>query len=185
MAQPDFMPDEDVTDGDGAIVPFVPQPPAVVKRKTKLREKAFIPSLTIRTETGDRFQVPVDAEANRAASQLMAARLRDVLDFNLRAMKDAKIPLEPAQIKDLAAAIQKVEEINRAAYAPLPSLLPTHTEPMTPTSDMGRLLAGAVEAAAKGGAQGATSSFDEQLSKIKQLGRKALKVVEAEVTIQK
>ena len=76
----------------------------------------YIPSVKIITESGAQVNVPVNSEANRLQSQVVASEMREFLASQIKKLKDAD--LKPKDVKSLAEAWSIVEENAKFAYAP-------------------------------------------------------------------
>lgn len=171
---------------------LVPQPenlPVVVqpKKKKRIRESKFVDTLTVRTDKGDRFKVPVNANANRAQAQLIGAKLRAVIDKSFDYILKNDVEMEPASLKDLAAATKAVEEINKIAHS---AEGVGEVSAGSPTSDIGKIAANMVKGAVEGMAEANNKAFSEKLAAIQAAGnngkrtlfnlKQADKVIDAE-----
>lgn len=90
------------------------QPPALPP--TKLSD--HVVAVTIATDDGVLVSVPVNADANRLQSQVVAAKLRAFVDEQIGMHAKTKKKLEPRELRDLVDTWAKVEENARFAYAP-------------------------------------------------------------------
>lgn len=153
------------------VTPSPEQLPAVVKpkKKTRLTERRFIETLSIKTEKGDRFKVPVNANANRAQAQLIGAKLRAVIDKSFDYILKHDVEMEPASLKDLAAATKSVEEINKIAHS---SEGAGEVSSGNPTSDIGKIAAGMVKGAVEGMTEANNKAFSDRLAAIQAAGDK-------------
>lgn len=146
---------------------------AVVKprRRKQQSERRFVDSLTVKTESGDKFKVPLNVNANKAAAQLVGAKLRAVMDKTFTYILAENVEMEPAQLKELAAAAKSVEEINKIAHSQEGEgdvSLPTTN------SEIGKLAAGMVKAGIQGAVEASNNSFEEKLRKLNSLGKKQI-----------
>lgn len=79
----------------------------------------YLTTLTILDEDGRKVSVPVDAQNNKLKSQIMAAKLRDLMDRQIELHSRGGKPMNPMAIKDLISSAVKVEDLARFAYANL------------------------------------------------------------------
>ena len=150
-----------------------PETPATLlltapRRKTYTRRR-YVRTLTIKLDTGERLAVPENALANRAANQILVAKLRETLENQLKKIEDSGRALDTAEIKDLMVAMTRLVALTDAAYA-AEAEKPTPSDPAT--SEIGRMAASMVESAAKGLAAGASKGLAERLKLIETLGKK-------------
>lgn len=148
--------------------PAALQLPAPRTAKTLTRRR-FVRTLTIKLAEGGEVLVPEGRLANRAANQILVAKLRETLENQLKKIEDSGRTLDTAEIKDLMVAMTRLVALTDGAYAGEAEKA-MHAD--TATSDIGRMAASMVESAAKGLAAGASKGLAERLKLIDDLGRK-------------
>ena len=142
--------------------------PAPRRHKTCARRR-YVRTLTIKLDTGDKILVPIDGVANRAANQILVAKLRETLETQLKKIENSGRTLDTAEIKDLMVAMTRLVALTDAAYA-ADVEKPTHSD--AASSEIGRMAVSMVESAAKGLAAGASKGLAERLKLIEDLGKK-------------
>ena len=142
--------------------------PAPRRHKTCARRR-YVRTLTIKLDTGDKILVPVDGLANRAANQILVAKLRETLESQLKKIENSGRTLDTAEIKDLMVAMTRLVALTDGAYAG-DAEKPTHSD--AASSEIGRMAVSMVESAATGLAAGASKGLAERLKLIEDLGRK-------------
>ncbi len=138
-------------------------PPVKVKRR--FTEKRFVNALIVRTADGEKLTVPASSEANKARTQLIAARATELFTKQIKRWETAR--LDAKELKDILDAAKKLQELNEAAHGT--GGMPDAGDPMT---GLGKLVQGAVMAGAAA-ANGQTVSLAEEMRKLTELGRKA------------
>ena len=82
-----------------------------------VKQADHVPSVLIVLDGGQKVRVPVNADANRIESQIIAAKMRSLIDKQLDLYTADGVKLKPLVIKDLISSAAKVEEVARFAYA--------------------------------------------------------------------
>jgi hypothetical protein len=142
--------------------------PAPRRHKTCARRR-YVRTLTIKLDTGDKILVPIDGVANRAANQILVAKLRETLETQLKKIENSGRTLDTAEIKDLMVAMTRLVALTDAAYA-ADAEKPTHSD--AATSEIGRMAVSMVKSVAEGLATGAGKDLNARLKLIESLGRK-------------
>ena len=142
--------------------------PAPRRHKTCARRR-YVRTLTIKLDTGDNILVPIDGSANRAANQILVAKLRETLESQLKKIEDSGRALDTAEIKDLMVAMTRLVALTDGAYA-ADAEKPTHSD--AASSEIGRMAVSMVKSVAEGLATGAGKDLNARLKLIESLGRK-------------
>jgi hypothetical protein len=142
--------------------------PAPRRHKTCARRR-YVRTLTIKLDTGDKILVPIDGSANRAANQILVAKLRETLESQLKKIEDSGRALDTAEIKDLMVAMTRLVALTDGAYA-ADAEKPTHSD--AASSEIGRMAVSMVKSVAEGLATGAGKDLNARLKLIESLGRK-------------
>jgi hypothetical protein len=148
--------------------PATLQLPAPRRHKTCARRR-YVRTLTIKLDAGDKILVPVDGEANRAANQILVAKLRETLESQLKKIENSGRTLDTAEIKDLMVAMTRLVALTDGAYAG-DAEKPTHSD--AASSEIGRMAVSMVKSVAEGLATGAGKDLNARLKLIESLGRK-------------
>jgi hypothetical protein len=135
------------------------QPPAIPTRKIG----DHVQAVKIATEDGTLVSVPVNADANRLQSQVVAAKLRAFVDDQISMHAKTKKKMEPRELKDLVDTWAKVEENARFAYAP--ALTPDES------GEGGTTPAQLVKAMAEGMTNAHIKSESGRMERVLQLGK--------------
>lgn len=137
----------------------------------------YVTALVIVTENGQQVSVPVNAEANKLRSQVMAAKLCKFVDEQITLYSGSKKALPAAIIKDLVTSASKVEDMARFAYANL----------LTP-EEGGEAAGTTAVQMMKAAAEGMTAahikaSSGDRMKRITDLGKKKTKTDEGELEV--
>ena len=152
--------------------------PAPRRHKTCARRR-YVRTLTIKLDAGDKILVPIDGSANRAANQILVAKLRETLEDQLKKIEDSGRALDTAEIKDLMVAMTRMVALTDGAYAG-DAEKPTHSD--AATSEIGRMAVSMVKSVAEGLATGAGKDLNARLKLIENIGRrKSAEVIEVKV----
>ena len=152
--------------------------PAPRRHKTCARRR-YVRTLTIKLDAGDKILVPIDGSANRAANQILVAKLRETLEDQLKKIEDSGRALDTAEIKDLMVAMTRMVALTDGAYAG-DAEKPTHSD--AATSEIGRMAVSMVKSVAEGLAPGAGKDLNARLKLIENIGRrKSAEVIEVKV----
>ncbi len=149
--------------------------PAEIKQSS-----TFAPTITVVGPDKQRFEVATNAAANRARSQIVASRLRSIVEAKIKKIETDQLDPTVKDLKQLVEAARVVEEIAAAAYDAKKGLGKSHT------SAFEQMALGVVREATQGAVAGAMAAQGEdplkaRLSKIRNLGRS---IKEAEVVIE-
>ena len=143
--------------------------PAVPPQEVGMEK--FAPSLTVVGPDKKKFEVPVNAAANRAFAQMTVARVRGLLWKKLDEIEKSGAIPDVISINRLASAASAVEDMAAASFG---MRKPSSEAKL---DEFGRLGISLVEAAAAGAAAGASArsedgmAFRDRLRKIKNLGK--------------
>ena len=133
---------------------LVPSERSLVVRRNKINRKPheddFVPKIRVKLVNGDYLPVPLDANANRNASIMLAELARNFVKDQLEKYQEKSRPMTPAEIKDLVTAIKAVNEMTIVAHEDI--FLPS--KPMKAEGEATKGMLKAVEAAARGMASG-------------------------------
>ena len=152
--------------------------PAPRRHKTCARRR-YVRTLTIKLDAGDKILVPIDGSANRAANQILVAKLRETLESQLKKIEDSGRTLDTAEIKDLMVAMTRLVALTDGAYGG-DAEKPTHSD--AATSEIGRMAVSMVKSVAEGLATGAGKDLNARLKLIENIGRrKSAEVIEVKV----
>jgi hypothetical protein len=152
--------------------------PAPRRHKTCARRR-YVRTLTIKLDTGGKILVPIDGSANRAANQILVAKLRETLESQLKKIEDSGRALDTAEIKDLMVAMTRLVALTDGAYA-ADAEKPTHSD--AASSEIGRMAVSMVKSVAEGLATGAGKDLNARLKLIENIGRrKSAEVIEVKV----
>lgn len=161
------------TDIDPALLVAAGAPPPTPKEKKPSITKPvtlarFVPCLSIRPEAGgDSIKVPINADANKAAGQLLVSKVRSVLEAKLKDMKDNPATVKAKDIKDMADAAEKLDQLSQSAYAENGA---TPNVDMEPTGAFGRMAGAMLKEAAAGLAEGAANSLNDRFARMAAIG---------------
>lgn len=154
---------------------LAPVPAKPKRRSMRKSEKKWIQALTIRTEDGKRFRVPVNADSAKAERQLLAAKLMKAYSQNVDFVLNSNMVMEPKSLSDFMKAGEMVSNMVEAAHKG--EEIP---ETSGGNSAIGKLAGQMLGAAAQGLIKGAEKSFEERMQLISKLGAKQqAKVVES------
>jgi len=156
--------DENISDSPLSLAPIVAAKPK--RRSLKKKEKKWIAALSVRTDDGKVFRVPVNADSATAQRQLLASKLLSVFDQNVNFILDNHVPMLPKDLSDLAKAGATIAEMNEAAHKGVEGPAPT-----TGNTQLAQLAHGMMNGAV-GAIQKAQMSMEERLAKIQALGLK-------------
>ena len=152
--------------------------PAPRRHKTCARRR-YVRTLTIKLDAGDKILVPIDGSANRAANQILVAKLLETLESQLKKIEDSGRALDTAEIKDLMVAMTRLVALTDGAYAGDAEKL-THSD--AATSEIGRMAVSMVKSVAEGLATGAGKDLNARLKLIENIGRrKSAEVIDVKV----
>jgi len=151
-----------------------PQLPAPAK--TDLA--TFAPSLTVIGPDERKFEVAVNAAANRAQAQITASRVRALLDKKLSALEESPTPPDTKELAKVISMAVEVEEMALIAYESRRKLNDKDS------SEFERLAMGLVGAAAHGAAAGAATEQGDRIKRIRELGKAKTKKAKAAPTIE-
>lgn len=140
----------------------------------EVKQEAYAPSLSVVGPRKQKFLVPVNAKANRAHFQLIASRVRGLLEKKIAQMENEDGEFDMLSLKRLTDIALSVEEMSIIAYEGKKVLKPDEA------SEFGSLAMGLVRAVAEGNAKGTTEAvFEERLRKMRNLGRNKATEIEA------
>ncbi len=124
---------------------------------------AFSPHLIVRAPDGKRFQVAVDAAANRARLQVVLSRMGTIID---KALQDAEtVQPEGIDLQRLTTAVSTFVDMSVAVYSPK-----AITRAANKQSEMATLAVSMARGFAEGATNSAVKSYDERMKTILQLG---------------
>lgn len=153
-----------------------PQLPAIPKPKRRFSEKKFVNAYVVRTADGKALPVPIDSVANKARTQIIAARATELFTNQIEKYANMGLPLPPKQVKEFMDAAKTLAELNEAAHGTgaMPGV------PQNQLTGLGQMVAGAVMAGAAL-AKGEQVNLEDQMRKLNELGkRKEVVVMEME-----
>jgi len=138
-------------------------PPAIAPPEIKLRD--FLGTITVVGPDNRKFEVAVNAAANRARAQMTVSKIHTLLDKRLDEIIAAGVVPDILTLKRITETAATLQEMSMTAYEA------KNPPPGTGSSDFERFAIGAVKAATEGAVKG-MGTFRDREAKIKQLGRK-------------
>lgn len=121
----------------------------------------YTPSIKVVTESGEQITVPVNSEANRLRSQVVASEVREFVANQMKRLKDEELGAK--EVKLLVEASVMAEENARFAYAPALSADELGENANTPAQ--------LVKAMAEGMATAQIKSESGRMEKVLSLGK--------------
>lgn len=89
-------------------------------------------SIQVRDDDGTIMLVPANADENRIAGMLMAAKMRKLLEKNIQKYRDQDATLTPKELAELATAAAKIEgfagDVYKGSEVSLPSSKDNETQ---------------------------------------------------------
>lgn len=138
----------------------------------------FAQTFKVKLKDGDTILVPVDELASNSRRKLLVAKAYDLLEHHIEKLRDKS--LTPTEIKDMIAAVEKLDGLQREQY--VTSLAGPGSDGGPSGTRVGRSLEGIIRGAAKGAAEGSASAFVEKLKQMEQAGKQAQQVIETKAT---
>lgn len=138
------------------------QPPAIV---TEIKRADFAPSLTVVGEKKERFEVAVNAVANRADAQITVSKLKRLLDKTVQVyLEEGAMAPDPLTLSRLTSAAESIVNMSMSAYESKDVKDGGH--------GMASYAEGLLKAAAEGLSAGAKTSYDRRREEMANLGKK-------------
>lgn len=157
----------------------LPLPEPEHKPGSEVAALSYAPSLTVKDTAGNRWEVAINAAANRAQGQIVVSKVRRLYEKALAGyLEDGAEAPDALTLQRLANTALAIEQMGIICYEAKKEMKPGET------SEFERLATGLVKAAAEGVGRGAASgAYREQLKRIRNLGRHHPdpKPVEAEI----
>ena len=149
------------------------QPPAVV---TEVKHAEFAPSLTVVTGNNRKYDVSVNAVANRADMQILVAKLKKILDKTVEEYIKTDETLSPTDLGRLMGAAKSVADMSLLAYEA--------KDPKEGGAGMASYAEKLLEAAARGVSSGAQTSAERRRKMMADLGKKkdSVEIIATNVT---
>lgn len=149
-------------------------------RKKQATEKMFSNALVVRRENGQKLLVPVSGSDNKAANQIMASMVRDLVKQNIDLYKESGMALKPKELADLATAAKLAAELSYDAYIKDDDGVPSSANHPPADGPVSGLITG-MRALGRGMMEGAIESpkgISSLMAELDALGKKGAKKAE-------
>jgi hypothetical protein len=151
------------------------------KIKLKQTERQFVPTIRVKLDNSKILYVPIDPEANRNSSILLAEITRNFVKDQFEKWDENDRILTPAELKDAMTAAKLANEMSIVAHE---NILP----PPDQIGKAGKGAAGAmlqgVKAMAEGLAKGTADAQQEAVRKFLEAGKKVRQADAIDVTVE-
>lgn len=138
--------------------------PATLPAPTEIPLANYAPSIVIAGKRGERFEVAVNAVANRADAQIIVSKLKRLLEKTVQAYLEPDAPApDPLTLSRLMTSAEAVVNMSISAYE--------NKTPKDGGGGMAEYAKGLIEAAAKGLSAGVHTAADKRAEKMAALGR--------------
>lgn len=148
-----------------AVQPALPAPKEIAVEE-------FAPSITVVNKKNEKLELAINAVANRADAQILASKLKKLLDKTVQNLLDAEHAPDVVTLGRLTTAAEAIVNISISAYE--------GKAPKDGGAGAADIAKGMLEAATRGMSQGVASAADKRAEKMAALGR--AKAVEVEAT---
>ena len=140
----------------------------------------YVASLVVVTANGKQVAVPINAEANRLQSQVVAALARELMQEQLKLYAGTKIKLKALELKALMDSVARVEENARFAYTALLSEKEGGEKAGTTPAEM---MKAAAEGMATASHKAVAAAKEDRMKAIMELGKpkKLASIIEVNV----
>lgn len=128
----------------------------------------YVASLVVVAANGRQVAVPINAEANRLQSQIVAALARDLIQEQLKLHAATKTKMNPLAMKALVDSVARVEENARFAYTALLSEKEGGEKSGTTPAEMVKAMAEGVATASH---KAVAAAKEDKMKAIMQLGK--------------
>ncbi len=97
----------------------------------KPKEEVGFRTIEVKNKDGSYTPVPVDETGNRVANQILASKMRNLIEDSIKKYKDHDTTLTPKELKELTDAAKNVAEFSGDVYRAAEPIAPSGPTPVS------------------------------------------------------